>query len=108
MTGQEKAKWKDWADSLRQDMMTSLTTEVTKSVEIITSETATSKADSTLRSVRFWRACQQGKSPNDALAKAGFEIEFEPNELRSVQEVTLRLNQTWMTILDRVLERKKA
>jgi hypothetical protein len=108
MTVQEKAKWKDWADGLRQEMMTSLTTEVTKSVEVITSETATTKADSTLRSVRFWRACQQGKSPNDFLSKAGFEIEFQQDEQRVVQEVTLRLNQTWMTILDRVLERKKA
>ena len=108
MTGQEKAKWKDWADSLRQEMMTSLTPEVTKSVAIISSETATTKAESTLRSVRFWRACQQGKSPNDTLAKAGFEVEFEPDERQAVQEVTLRLNQTWLTILDRVIERKQA
>ena len=70
-------------------------------------ETATTKAESTLHSVRFWKACQAGKSPNDALITAGFEIDFEPTEERSVQNVTLRLNQTWMSILQRVLDRKK-
>ncbi len=108
MTGQEKTRWKNWAVSLRQEMMTGLTPTVTKSVEDITSETATTKADSTLRSVRFWRACQQGKSPNDALTTAGFEIEFLVDEESNVPEVTLKLNGTWMTILDRVLERKNA
>ncbi len=108
MTVQEKTRWKNWADGLRQEMMTSLTSEVTKSVESITAETSTSKAESTLRSVRFWRACQTGKSPNDVLATAGFEIEFEPDDERNVREVTLKLNQTWMTILQRVLDRKKA
>ena len=87
--------------------MTNLMAEVTKSVTVITSETATNKSESTLRSVRFWRACQSGKSPNDFLARAGFEIEFQQDEERNVQEVTLRLNQTWMSILDGVLERKK-
>jgi hypothetical protein len=108
MTVQEKARWKKWADGLRQEMMTSLTPEVTKSVEAILSETATTKAKTTLRSVRFWRACQSGTSPNDFLAAAGFEIEFVSDDERNVREVTLRLNQTWMTILHRVLDRKKA
>ena len=108
MIVQEKTRWKNWADGLRKEMMTNLTAEVTKSVEVITSETATSKSESTLRSVRFWRACQSGKSPNDFLARAGFEIEFQQDESRNVREVTLRLNQTWMTILDGVLDRKKA
>ncbi len=108
MTVQEKTRWKNWADRLRQEMMTSLTAEVTKSVEAITSETATTKAESTLRSVRFWRACQLGKGPNDFLVTAGFEIEFQQDEERNVREVTLRLNETWMTILQRVLARKQA
>lgn len=108
MAVQEKTRWKNWADGLRQTMMTSLKPEVTKSVEAITSETATTKAESTLRSVRFWQACQAGDSPNDVLAKAGFEIEFQPDEARHVQEVTLRLNQSWLTILQRVLDRENA
>ena len=108
MAVSEKAGWKDWADCLCQEMMTSLTSQVTKSVEAITSETATTKAESTLRSTRFWRACQSGKSPNDVLATAGFEIEFEQDEEGNVREVTFRLNQSWMTILQRVLDRHKA
>jgi hypothetical protein len=106
MTVQEKTRWKNWADSLRQEMMASLTPEVTKSVDAIVSETATSKAASTVRSARFWQACQAGGTPNDFLMKAGFEIEFQPDEDRCVKEVTLKLNQTWMTILQRVLDRK--
>jgi hypothetical protein len=108
MPGQETTRWKNWADSLRQKMMTGLTPEVTKSVQVIVSETATSKAESTLRSANFWRACQLGRSPNDVLAKAGFEIEFQPDEERTVREVTFRLNETWMTILDQVVDRNKA
>lgn len=106
MTLPEKTRWKNWAECLRQEMMSSLTAEVTKSVEVISSETATTKAESTLRSARFWKACQSGKSPNDFLAKAGFEIEFEQDEARRVRDVTLRLNSTWTTILRRVLDRK--
>ncbi|MCA9142292.1 MAG: hypothetical protein H6821_15425 [Planctomycetaceae bacterium] len=108
MSVQEKTRWKNWADELRQEMMSSLTEEVTRSVASITSETATTKSESSLRSVRFWRACQAGDSPNDFLAKAGFEIEFQEDDDRNVQEVTLRLNKTWKTILDRVLERKNS
>jgi len=108
MTVQEKTRWKNWADELRQEMMTGFKEEVTKSVASITSEIATTKAESSLRSVRFWRACQVGDSPNDVFAKAGFEIEFEPDDERNVTEVTLRLNKTWMTILQQVLDRKKA
>ena len=108
MSIQEKTRWKNWADGLRQEMMSSLTEEVTRSVESITSETASTKSESSLRSARFWRACQLGDSPNDFLAKAGFEIEFQEDDQRVVQEVTLRLNKTWKTILHRVLERKNA
>lgn len=104
----EKTRWKDWADSLRQEMMTNLTAEVTKSIDAIISETETTKAASTIRSVRFWKACQAGKSPNDALLTAGFEIDFESEDDRSVREVTLSLNPTWMAILQPVLDRQKA
>jgi hypothetical protein len=106
MSIQEKVRWKNWADQLRKEMMTSLTPEVTKSVQIITQETATTKAESTLRSVRFWKACQAGKSPNDTLVMAGFVIEFEPDGSKVVSDVTLRLNNTWMSIMQRVIDRK--
>lgn len=89
-------------------MMTGLTPEVTKSVDAITSETATTKTASSLRSVRFWRAFQIGESPNDFLARAGFDIEFKEDADKKVQEVTLRLNKSWLSILHRVLERQKA
>ena len=108
MAVQEKTRWKNWADGLRQEMMTNLETEVTKSVDAIISETATTKAESTVRSVRFWRACQAGTGPNDFLAKAGFEIEFQQDQERQVQAVTLKLNATWLTILQRVLDRQTA
>lgn len=107
MSVQEKVRWKNWADRLRQEMMTGLNPQVTRSVESIAAETATTKAESTLHSVRFWKACQAGKSPNDALTTAGFEIEFQPTEEKSVQQVTLRLNETWMSIMQRVLDRRK-
>lgn len=87
-------------------MMTGLEPQVTRSVASIASETASSKAESTLHSVRFWKACQAGTAPNDALRAAGFEVEFEPSPDRSVQQVTLRLNPTWMSILQRVLDRR--
>lgn len=103
----EKARWKDWAESLRQEMMTSLKSEVTRSVDVIISETATTKAEETVRASRYWRALQSGKSPNDVLAAAGFEIEFEQDEEKKVQQVTFRLNETWMSILQRVLDRQK-
>ena len=108
MAAQEKVLWKNWADGLRQEMMSGLTAEVTKTVDAIAEETATTKAESTWRSARFWQACKSGKSPNDFIAKAGFEVEFEQNEARHVQEVTLRLNQTWMTILQGAIDRKEA
>ena len=108
MAVQEKTRWKKWADSLRQEMMTNLTPEVTKSVDAISAETATTKAENTVRSERFWKACQAGNSPNDFLAAAGFEIDFESDDERVVQEVTLKLNKTWMDIMQRVLDRKQA
>ena len=101
----EKVAWKNWADGLRQEMMTGLMPKVTKSVEDISSETATTKGEKTMKSVRFWQACQSGKSPNDVLVNAGFHVDFEPNESGNVSEVTLKLNDSWMAILQRVLDR---
>ena len=108
MTRQEKLLWKEWADGLRQEMMTSLQAEVAKSIETIVAELATITAEETLRSARFWRACQRGKGSNDFLVAAGFEIDFRQDDEGNVCDVTLRLNQTWMTILNRVLERQRA
>ena len=87
--------------------MTGLQPEVTKTVDAIAAETATSKAESTLHSTRFWKSCQEGKSPNDVLTTAGFIIDFESEEDRTVQQVTLKLNATWMTILQRVIDRSQ-
>jgi hypothetical protein len=106
-TVREKTRWKSWADRLRQEMMTGMTAEVTKSVDTIISETATTKANTTLRSARFWKACQSGIGPNDFFAAAGFEIEYHQDKDQNVRDVTFKLNDTWMTILQRVLDRKK-
>lgn len=108
MTGQEKLRWKKWADGLRQEMMTGLVGALTKSVDCIATETGTTKASRTLRSARFWRACQEGVAANDVLVKAGFIVEFDPDESGNVLEVTLRLNQTWLAIMQRALNRKQA
>jgi len=107
MTVQEKTRWKNWAEGLRQEMMTGLQPQVTKSLASIISETATSKAESTLRSRRFWKACQEGKSPNDTLSVAGFEIDYELDDDNNVSNVTFQLNSTWMSILTPVIERTK-
>ena len=107
MTVHEKTRWKNWAESLRQQMMGNLTPEITKSVDAIVSEVGTTKPENTLRSERFWRSCQTGKSPNDALTVAGFEIEFDGAGDQGVEQVTLKLNATWMAILQRVLDRQR-
>ena len=91
---------------LRQEMMSGLTPQVTKSVDSITKETGTVKSPSVLCSRRFWSSCQAAQGSNDALVKAGFEIEFEPNEEREVDTVTLRLNDTWKAIMQRVMDRR--
>lgn len=91
---------------MRQEMMGELTPQVTKSVDNIIQETRTDKSSSVLHSRRFWNACQAGKGANDALVKAGFEIEFEPNEENEIDTVTLRLNHTWKAIMQRVLDRR--
>ena len=103
----EKKRWKNWADDLRQHMMGNLTSEITKTVESIALETESTKPEKTLMSVRFWRDCQAGKTPHDHLAKAGFQVEFQPDEANQVRNVTLRLDTTWMAILQKVLDRQK-
>ncbi|MCA9120674.1 MAG: hypothetical protein H6822_35690 [Planctomycetaceae bacterium] len=105
MTFQEKKRWKEWADGLRQEMMSSQIADVTKSVDAIIAATAMTKGEKTVRSERFWLACQAGTSPNEFLAKAGFEIEFESDKDRRVERVTLKLNPTWKAILQGVLDR---
>lgn len=102
----DKTRWREWAESLRQAMMTELTPQVTKSVDSITEETGTDKSPSVLRSRRFWNSCQTGKGTNDTIVKAGFEIEFEPNDDNEIDAVTLRLNNTWSNILQGVLDRR--
>ena len=107
MAVSEQKLWKAWADELRQQLMKGLQPEVTKSVADIALETGTSKAEQTLRGARFWRACQSGQKPNHILATAGFEIEFTQDEDGKVQNVTLRLDESWLTIMQRVIDRNK-
>ncbi len=106
MTVRDKTRWKEWADELRQEMMGGLTPQVTKSVDKIAEETGTDKSPAVLRSRRFWNSCQAGKGTNDTLVRAGFEIEFESNDKNEIDTVTLRLNDTWKAIMQRVLDRR--
>ena len=106
MTARDRLRWKAWADSLRQTMMTELTTSVTKSVSQIIAETATEKSVSVLGTQRFWKTLQAGNGGNDTLVQAGFDIEFTTNEEGKVEAVTLQLNDTWTAILQRVLDRR--
>ncbi len=101
----DKARWKKWADCLRQEMMVALTPQVTKSIDSIAEETGTTKAKKTLKSLAFWRSCQSGAKSNDSLVAAGFEIEFQEDNDRSVSAVTLKLNATWLSIMQKVLDR---
>ena len=103
----DKARWKKWADSLRQEMMTALTPQVTKSVDDIAAESGTTKSKKALKSRTFWRSCQAGATANDSLTVAGFEIEFEEDEDSCVNEVTLKLNSTWLSIMQKVLDRQR-
>ena len=103
----DTARWKTWADCLRQEMMIGLTPKITKSIDAIALETGTSKAKKTLQSLSFWRSRKSGASTYDSLAAAGFEIEVQEGEDRKVSEVTLQLNQTWLSIMQKVLDRGK-
>jgi hypothetical protein len=106
MSVREKVRWKEWADSLRQDMMTQLTPQVIKSVDDIMDEIATDKSASFLKSDKFWTSCQSGQGTHDTLSKAGFEVEFKTNAAGKVDTVTLTLNDTWRGIMQRVLDRQ--
>ena len=86
--------------------MGDLSPQVTKSVDEIIEETGTDKSPTALHSRRFWNACQAGEGPNDTMVKAGFEVEFEPNEKNEIDTVTLQLNDTWKSIMQRVLDRR--
>ena len=106
MSVRDKLRWKEWADGLRQMMMSQLTPQVEKSAEEILTETATEQSASILGTQRFWKSCQAGEGANDTLSKAGFEIEFESNAEGKVGTVTLQLNDTWKAIMQRVLDRR--
>jgi hypothetical protein len=108
MSVQEKSRWKKWADQLRQEMMMSRTPEITKTITEISSETGTTKAHSTLVGTRFWTSCQQGVAPNDVLVIAGFEVAFALGQDSKVAAVTLKLNRTWMDILQRAAAKKRS
>ena len=105
MSAREVARWRGWADLLRQEMMRGLTPQVTKSVDAIIEETGTEKSRQTMHSHRFWKSCQAAQQPHDTLARAGFDIEFAPTETNEIQTVTLSLNKTWRAILQRALDR---
>jgi hypothetical protein len=87
-------------------MMQGLTPQVTKSVDEVSSEVGSDKPAAILHSQRFWSACQAGRSPHEALVKAGFEIEFQANSDREIETVTFRLNETWTAIMQRAVERR--
>jgi hypothetical protein len=103
----DQKRWKEWADALRQAMMSAKVSEVTKSVAEISQETGTEKAPATLQSRRFWNACMAGEGSHSTLTRAGFELSYTPNDAGKVELVTLRLNASWKAILQRVLDRKK-
>lgn len=103
----DKARWKSWADALRQEMMVSLTPQVCKPIEAILEETGTTKTEKRLRSPAFWKACKAATTANDAIVVAGFEIDYNIEEDGTVCEVTLKLNATWHGIMQKVLDRAR-
>lgn len=92
--------WVEWAEQLRVHMMTTKTPELSKSTLQIHQETGTHEPLTNLQSRGFWNSCQRGITDWDALTKAGFELEFEPNIEGKVESVTFRLNETWLAILN--------
>ena len=70
MSVRDKTRWREWAERLRQEMMSALTPQVTKSVDTITEEIGTDKSPSVLHSSRFWSSCQTAQGTNDTLVKA--------------------------------------
>ena len=106
MAVQERVLWLRWAEELRKEMMTGKMPVVTRTVTSIAEETKTAKSTKVLSSARFWRDCQAGKGPQGCLVGAGFVVEFA--EGQAVENVTLRLNATWLAILQRVLDRGPA
>ncbi len=69
-------------------------------------ETGTEKPHKTMHSHRFWKSCQSAQPPHDALARAGFDIEFAPSEDNEIEAITLSLNKTWKAIMQRALDRR--
>ena len=105
MGTQEKNRWMNWAESLRQEMMVGMCRKITKQTLDIRQETGTEKSEQVTSSVRFWRDCQNGKGPHGCLIAAGFEIEFAADKSKPVSEVTLTLNKTWQDILQKKMDR---
>lgn len=106
MSVKENARWKEWADRLRQRMMADLTPEVALPVERIRTEIKTDKSASAMRNRKFWSSFQVSADTKNVLTKAGFHIEFVPNAEGDVEVVTLRLNATWKAIMQGVLDRR--
>ncbi len=103
----DQKRWKEWADTLRQSMMAGRIGQITKSVDEISQETGTEKSATTLHSQKFWNACRDGEGSHGTLSKAGFQLSFAPNAAGKVDTVTFRLNESWLAILQRVLDRQK-
>ncbi|MCR9295387.1 MAG: hypothetical protein NXI32_21935 [bacterium] len=101
------ARWKKWADALRQEMMVGLTPEITKTIEMVADESETKKAMKTLRSTTFWDTGKAGATTRDLLATAGFEVEAHEGEDKRVSEITFKLNNTWRGIMQNVIDRGK-
>jgi hypothetical protein len=91
--------WVEWAKNLRVQMMTQKLPAVVKSTSDVHRETGTHEPLTNLQSRGFWNSCQRGGTDWDALTKAGFELDFEPDENGKVQLVTFRLNSTWLGIM---------
>lgn len=106
MAARDKTLWKEWAERLRQEMMVGLIPQVTKSVDTIGMEIGTEKSSTMLHSRRFWSACQSAQGAHDALVKAGFIVEFATNGESEVDLVTLRLNDTWQSIMQNAIDRR--
>jgi hypothetical protein len=80
-------------------MMTNKVPELSKSAIEIHPEDGTHESLASMQSRGFWNSCQRGGTDWDALVKAGFELDFEPDENGKVQSVTFRLNDTWLGIM---------
>ena len=91
--------WVEWAEKLRINMMSNKLPKVVKSTADIHCETGTHEPLANVQSRGFWNSCQRGIQDWDALTKAGFVLEFEPNVDGKVDSVTFKLNDSWLAIM---------